>query len=65
MFSCKFCEISKRTFLHRTPLVAASVCISGRNLVTMLIIFLFQNCPIPEAFLELGQTSMMVLFIRK
>ena len=25
MFSCKFCEISKNTFFHRTPLVAASV----------------------------------------
>ena len=25
MFSCEFCEISKNTFLYRTPLVAASV----------------------------------------
>ena len=25
MFSCKFCEISKNTFFHRTPLVAVSV----------------------------------------
>ena len=25
MFSDEFCEISKNTFLHRTPLVAASV----------------------------------------
>ena len=25
MFFCEFCEISKNTFLHRTPLVAASV----------------------------------------
>ena len=24
LFSCKFCEISKNTFCHRTPLVAAS-----------------------------------------
>ena len=24
-FSCEFCEISKNIFLHRTPLVAASV----------------------------------------
>ena len=24
MFSCEFCEISKSTFLHRTPLVAPS-----------------------------------------
>ena len=25
VFSCEFCEISKNTFFHRTPLVAASV----------------------------------------
>ena len=25
LFSCEFCEISKNTFYHRTPLVAASV----------------------------------------
>ena len=25
MFSCEFCEISKNSFFHRTPLVAASV----------------------------------------
>ena len=25
VFSCEFCEISYNTFLHRTPLVAASV----------------------------------------
>ena len=24
VFSCKFCEISKNTFIHRTPLVAGS-----------------------------------------
>ena len=24
VFYCEFCEISKNTFLHRTPLVAAS-----------------------------------------
>ena len=26
VFSCEFCEISKNTFFHRTPLVAASEC---------------------------------------
>ena len=26
VFSCGFCEISKSTFLYRTPLMAASVC---------------------------------------
>ena len=25
VFFCEFCEISKNTFFHRTPLVAASV----------------------------------------
>ena len=25
VFSCEFCEISKNTFLHRTPQVAASL----------------------------------------
>ena len=25
VFSCEFCEISKNTFLYRTPLVAASL----------------------------------------
>ena len=24
VFSCEFCEISKNTYFHRTPLVAAS-----------------------------------------
>ena len=24
MFFCEFCEISKNTFIHRTPLMAAS-----------------------------------------
>ena len=27
VFSCEFCEISKNTFLQRTPLVAASIII--------------------------------------
>ena len=26
VFSCKFCEISKDTFSHRTPQVATSAC---------------------------------------
>ena len=29
MFSWEFCEISKNTFLHRIPLVAASVFMNG------------------------------------
>ena len=29
VFSCQFCEISKNTFLHRTPLVAVSIICHG------------------------------------
>ena len=32
VFSCEFCEISKSTFFHRTPLAAASVMGSVRRL---------------------------------
>ena len=31
MFSCEFCEISKNTFIHRTPLVAGSAAIIVSN----------------------------------
>ena len=37
MFSCEFCEISENTFLHRTPLVAASAFLS---LAQSMLIFL-------------------------
>ena len=33
VFSCEFCEISKNTFLQRTPLVAASIVCLFRNLL--------------------------------
>ena len=29
---CEFCEISKNTFFHRTPLIAASVCLQQKHL---------------------------------
>ena len=32
VFSCEFCEISKNTFLYRTPPVAASVCANDYSL---------------------------------
>ena len=35
LFSCEFCEISKNTFTHRTPLVAAST--QGRPAVKSII----------------------------
>ena len=37
VFSCKFCEISKNTFFHRTPLVAASSVYRVTLLFTQLI----------------------------
>ena len=39
LLSCEFCEISKNTFLHRAPLVAASVSIFFGK-----IIVVFKNC---------------------
>ena len=34
MFSCEICEITKSTFFHRIPLVAASVFTDTDSLVT-------------------------------
>ena len=34
VFYCEFCEISKNTFFHRTPLVAAASVHSERLLFT-------------------------------
>ena len=43
MFSCEFCEITKNTFFHRTPSVAASSVTetlqSGKLPTTLAIIF--------------------------
>ena len=36
VFSCEFCENSKNTFLHRTPLVAASVSTSNKFAIPKL-----------------------------
>ena len=36
VFSCEFCEVSKNTFFHRTPLVAASN-ISGKTTTCLLL----------------------------
>ena len=38
VFFCEFCEISKNTFLHRTPSVAASVL--PLSLMSINILFL-------------------------
>ena len=41
MFSCEFCEISKNTYLYRTPLVAAFVSdkltISNNQILKLII----------------------------
>ena len=37
VFFCEFCEISKNTFFHRTPLVAAS---GKLNLLLMILTFI-------------------------
>ena len=42
VFSCEFCAISKKTFLHITPLVAASV-VSEVLLLLLLLILLLLN----------------------
>ena len=42
VFSCEFCAISKKTFLHITPLVAASV-VSEVLLLLLIIILLSLN----------------------
>ena len=39
MFSCEFCEISKKTFLHRTPLVAASEICKEKDIYESMINF--------------------------
>ena len=39
MFSCKFCEIFKYTFFHKTPLVAASILC--RNSFLFLLYYFF------------------------
>ena len=33
VFSCEFCEISKSTFFHRTPMVAAFVSFNNENIL--------------------------------
>ena len=38
VFSCEFCEISKNTFFHKTPLVTASMCTPSVILVFCFIL---------------------------
>ena len=49
VFSCEFCEISKNTYFHRTPLVAASGLPKWRSN--------HQNCFIKKVFLNTSQSS--------
>ena len=39
LFSCEFWKISKNTFFHRTPLVAASVCSFLLIVIAYFLIF--------------------------
>ena len=52
MFSCEFCEISKNTFFHRTPLVAASLKsqYSSQREISQLIGRANHRSSRPEAF---------------
>ena len=49
VFSCEFCEISKNTFLHRTPLVAASENIRVRKVT---VVFRTLSTSVIEVFYE-------------
>ena len=49
MFSCEFCEISKNTFLCRTPLVAASV-ITTKDVFYYQKDFTSEKQPFPTFF---------------
>ena len=46
VFSCEFCEISKNTFLHKTPIVAASECMFGQD----QIIYFYGNLKCSKCF---------------
>ena len=46
VFSCEFCEISKNTFLHKTPIVAASECMLGQD----QIIYFYGNLKCSKCF---------------
>ena len=37
MFFCEFCEISKKTFFYRTPVVAASLACTNKYLTKIFI----------------------------
>ena len=50
VFSCEFCEVSKNTFLHRTPLVAASVS-------SFQVIWLDQISPVTKGGCRTAATS--------
>ena len=43
VFSCELCEISKNTFFHRTPLVAASLMTLFANEMMLILNSLFTD----------------------
>ena len=47
VFSCEYCEISKNTFFHRTPLIAASmiyVNLLGRSIIIQNLVISNSKC---------------------
>ena len=62
VFSCKFCEISKNIFFHRTPLAAAPVLLK-LNLEAELVIRGFTNSSTRE-FLFFTNILILHLFTK-
>ena len=67
VLSCEFCEISKNTFFHRTPLVAAS----GRCSMKKLFLKTFQyshdertsdKCSVKKIFLVVDRAMKVTCF---
>ena len=52
VLSCEFCEISKNTFLHRTPLVAASVNNVRTSNLRKFLEAVARRCSIKKVFLK-------------
>ena len=46
MFSCEFCEISKKTFFYRTPLVAASAKRGAKGEIELEINYFRKKAPL-------------------
>ena len=66
VFPCKFCEISKNTFLHRTHLVAASSLTLKRNLFSLNLLSIIKFLVLLKRFQnDLPETSQKYFFRKK